>query len=91
MFDTDEIRWKKNIIKKKLLTIRQAMVYKLKNVDKYKLAKIAELLKICKSTVTIHNNIALYKIRRWPTANKNLISSNFRRYIEEINDAHDYD
>ena len=91
MFDTDEIRWKKNIIKKKLLTIRQAMVYKLKNVDKYKLAKIAELLKICKSTVTIHNNIALYKIRRWPTANKNLISSNFRRYIEEINDAHDCD
>ena len=90
MFDTDEIRWKKNIIKKKLLTIRQAMVYKLKNVDKYKLAKIAELLKICKSTVTIHNNIALYKIRRWPTANKNFISSNFRRYIEEINDAHDY-
>ena len=96
MFNTDgefipEVRWKKNIIKKKLLTIRQAMVYKLKNVDKYKLAKIAELLKICKSTVTIHNNIALYKIRRWPTANKNLISSNFRRYIEEINDAHDYD
>ena len=91
MFDTDEIRWKKNIIKKKLLTIRQAMVYKLKNIDKYKLAKIAELLKICKSTVTIHNNIALYKIRRWPTANKNLISSNFRRYIEEINDAHDCD
>ena len=96
MFNTDgefipEVRWKKNIIKKKLLTIRQAMVYKLKNVDKYKLAKIAELLKICKSTVTIHNNIALYKIRRWPTANKNLISSNFRRYIEEINDAHDCD
>ena len=96
MFDNDgefipEVRWKKNIIKKKLLTIRQVMVYKLKNVDKYKLAKIAELLKICKSTVTIHNNIALYKIRRWPTANKNLISSNFRRYIEEINDAHDCD
>ena len=96
MFDNDgefipEVRWKKNIIKKKLLTIRQAMVYKLKNVDKYKLAKIAELLKICKSTVTVHNNIALYKIRRWPTANKNLISSNFRRYIEEINDAHDCD
>ena len=90
MFDTDEIRWKKNIIKKKLLTIRQAMVYKLKNVDKYKLAKIAELLKICKSTVTVHNNIALYKIRRWPTANKNLTSSHFRRYIEEINDANDF-
>ena len=90
MFDTDEIRWKKNIIKKKLLTIRQAMVYKLKNVDKYKVTKIAELLKICKGTVTIHNKIALCKIRRWPTANKNLISCNFRRYIKEINDAHDY-
>ena len=96
MFDTDgefipEVRWKKNIMKKKLLTIRQAMVYKLKNVDKWEVAKIAELLKICKGTVTMHNNIALCKIRRWPTANKNLISSNFRRYIEEINDAHDCD
>ena len=87
MFDTDEIRWKKNIIKKKLLTIRQAMVYKLKNVDKFKLAKIAELLKICKGTVYMHNIVALGKIRRWPTVNKNLILCNFRRYIEEINDA----
>ena len=90
MFDVDEIRLKKNIMKKKLLTIRQLCVYKLKNVDKYPLAKIAELLKICKSTITVHNNIALWKIRKWPTANKNLISCNFRRYIKEINDAHDY-
>ena len=89
MFDVDEIRLKKNIMKKKLFTIRQAMVYKLKNVDKYPLAKIAELLKICKSTITVHNNIALWKIRKWPTANKNLISYNFRRYIEEINNAND--
>ena len=89
MFDVDEIRLKKNIMKKKLLTIRQLCVYKLKNVDKYPLAKIAELLKICKSTITVHNNIALWKIRKWPTANKNLISYNFRRYIEEINNAND--